>query len=72
VPPRQEADASSTASAGATSGTPEAGKKDKKDKKNKKEKAATPLENTIPLNINVAFTTIAPMTIDQKRAARSR
>jgi hypothetical protein len=43
-----------------------------KDKKNKKDKAAIPLENTIPLGINTAFTTIAPMTVEEKRAARNR
>ena len=69
VPPRQDVDSSSTASVIEPSRSTES---DKKDKKNKKDKAATTLENTIPLGINVAFTTIAPMTVEEKRAARSK
>lgn len=61
VSPREEAEA-------ATSGTPELGK----DKKKTKDANASSSENTIPLGINVAFTTIAPMTVEEKRAARNR
>ncbi|KAF8968850.1 actin-like ATPase domain-containing protein [Flammula alnicola] len=32
------------------------------------EKKVTPVENTIPLTIEVKFTTIPPMTVDQKRS----
>jgi hypoxia up-regulated 1 len=71
LPPRQEEESSSASTSPPIeqSGTSESGKKDKK---NKKDKAAAALENTIPLGINVAFTTIAPMTVEEKKAARSR
>lgn len=69
VPPRKEADDSTTASGVVDGGTPES---NKKDKINKKDKPAAPVENTIPLGINIAFTTIAPMTVEEKKASRNR
>lgn len=38
----------------------------------KVKKAVTPKENTVKLQIKTHFTTIAPMTVEQKRDARSR
>jgi hypoxia up-regulated 1 len=34
--------------------------------------AATPKDITIPLNVTVKFTSVAPMGLDQKREARQR
>ena len=36
------------------------------------EKKPALVENTISLNVSTGFTTIAPMTVEEKRAARSR
>ncbi|KDR78342.1 hypothetical protein GALMADRAFT_64912 [Galerina marginata CBS 339.88] len=38
----------------------------------KEKKPAAPVENTIPLSIEVKFTTIPPMTVDEKKRARGR
>ncbi|KAF9562890.1 actin-like ATPase domain-containing protein [Agrocybe pediades] len=38
----------------------------------KETKPAAPVENKIPLSIDVKFTTIPPMTVDQKKKSRSR
>ncbi|KAF7321064.1 hypothetical protein HMN09_00193800 [Mycena chlorophos] len=56
--PRASTSASSTSSANASEATPE--------------KKALPKENTITLNTTVVFPTIPPMTVDEKKAARSR
>ncbi|TFK36492.1 Hsp70 protein-domain-containing protein [Crucibulum laeve] len=59
TPPRDTDTTSSTSSANAT---PSA----------EPEKKAAPVENTIPLNISISFTTIPPMTVDEKKIARGR
>jgi hypoxia up-regulated 1 len=62
VPPRETDSASSSSSsssaAASASATPE--------------KKKAPVQDTIPLSIEVKFTTIAPMTVDQKKKSRSR
>ncbi|KAF5314314.1 hypothetical protein D9619_011752 [Psilocybe cf. subviscida] len=62
VPPRDTESASSSSSsssaAASASATPE--------------KKKAPVQDTIPLSIEVKFTTIAPMTVDQKKKSRSR
>ncbi|PPQ80345.1 hypothetical protein CVT25_003628 [Psilocybe cyanescens] len=65
TPPRDSDSASSSSSsaseAPSSSATPE-----------KDNKPTAPVENTIPLSIDVRFTTIPPMTVDEKKKARGR
>ncbi|KAH9477088.1 Hypoxia up-regulated protein 1 [Psilocybe cubensis] len=65
VPPRDSDTASPSSSAAAE--TPSSSAAAEKDKK-----PAVPVENTIPLTISVRFTTIPPMTVDEKKKARGR
>ncbi|EAU87647.1 hypothetical protein CC1G_09108 [Coprinopsis cinerea okayama7 len=72
-PPR-ETESSSSSSSSAASESESATNGDKKDKKEKKEekKKPNPADNTIELKVVPKFTTIAPFTLEQKRAARAR
>jgi len=69
VPPRESEITSSSAPA-SSSVTPETVKKEKTETKDKQ--TATSVQNTIPLNINIVFASIPPMTVEEKRAARSK
>ncbi|KAF8999790.1 Hsp70 protein-domain-containing protein [Cyathus striatus] len=64
MPPRDTdtSSASDASSASSASASPSASTAPEK----------VPVENTIPLNISIRFTTIAPMTVGEKKAARSR
>jgi len=62
MPPRDSDTASSSLNASSSSTTAAA----------KETKAAAPVENKIPLTIEVRFPIIPPMTVDQKKKSRSR
>ncbi|PPR02281.1 hypothetical protein CVT24_011619 [Panaeolus cyanescens] len=64
VPPR---DGDSTSSTDSAAPSPSADA-DKKEKKERKE----PVENTIALTVDVRFTTIPPMTVEEKKKSRSK
>ncbi|KAF9528746.1 Hsp70 protein-domain-containing protein [Crepidotus variabilis] len=70
VPPRDTETASSSATPSESPATNDTDKKEKK--KDKKEKAPTPVENTIPLTVNALFPTIPPLSLEAKKASRSR
>ncbi|KAF9481579.1 actin-like ATPase domain-containing protein [Pholiota conissans] len=63
IPPRdtESASASSTSAASSASASPSAAPEKK-----------APVENTITLTVDTKFTTIPPMTVDEKKKARSR
>lgn len=65
APPRETKSTSTSSASASSSGVPES-------TKHKDKKPVSPVENTIPLGINILFTTIPPMTVEEKRAARSR
>ncbi|KIM41799.1 hypothetical protein M413DRAFT_18744 [Hebeloma cylindrosporum] len=66
APPRDsESSSASAASSSASASTSAAAEKEPK-------KAAVPVENTIPLSLEVTFPTIPPMTVEQKKTSRSR
>ena len=68
TPPRDSE--SSSASAVSSSSSASASSAAAAEKETKK--AATPVENTIPLSLEVTFPTIPPMTVEQKKTSRSR
>ncbi|KAL0952397.1 hypothetical protein HGRIS_006673 [Hohenbuehelia grisea] len=63
TPPRDTETPSESQSASSSSASPEASKVPEK---------IVPKENTIPLNVSVVFTSIPPMTVEEKKAARAR
>ena len=65
VRPRETTTGSSSSSSAASPSESAATEKEKK-------KAAVPVENTIPVTATPRFTTIAPLTVEQKKAARDR
>jgi len=71
IPPREtessSSSSSSSSSASSSSSSASASATPGKDKKK-----STPVENTIPLSINVQFTTIPPMSVDEKKASRAK
>ncbi|CAA7262192.1 unnamed protein product [Cyclocybe aegerita] len=68
VPPRD----TDTTSASSSSSSAAPSESSTNDKEKEKPKKAAPVENTIPLNIEVKFTTIPPMTVEEKKASRAR
>lgn len=68
TPPRDSE--SSSASAASSSSSASASSAAAAEKETKK--AAAPVENTIPLSLEVTFPTIPPMTVEQKKTSRSR
>ena len=65
APPRETKSTSTSSASASSSGVPES-------TKHKDKKSVSPEENTIPIGINIHFTTTPPMTVEEKRAARSR
>lgn len=57
---------SSSSSASSSADTPESTTKVVEEKKK------APVENTIPLTVNVRFTTISPMTVEEKQQSRKK
>ncbi|KAJ3516309.1 hypothetical protein NLJ89_g1202 [Agrocybe chaxingu] len=68
LPPR-DTDTTSASSSSSSAAPSESATNDKEKEKPKK---AAPVENTISLSIEVKFTTIPPMTVEEKKASRAR
>ncbi|KXN84416.1 Heat shock 70 kDa protein 17, partial [Leucoagaricus sp. SymC.cos] len=74
TPPRETAETSETASGSSTGSSSSAGPESTTTEKQEKEekKKAQPVENTISLTVDVKFTAIPPMTVEEKQEARKR
>ncbi|KXN81662.1 Hypoxia up-regulated protein 1 [Leucoagaricus sp. SymC.cos] len=72
TPPRETVETSETASASSTGSSSSAGPESTATEKQEEKKKAQPVENTISLTVDVKFTTIPPMTVEEKQEARKR
>lgn len=71
-PPRESKTASTSSAASSSSSGTSSGKNGSGSASTTPEKKVTPVENTIPLTINVKFTSIPPLTVSAKKASRNR
>jgi hypoxia up-regulated 1 len=68
TPPRDSESASASAASSSSGSASTSAAAEKK----KTKKATAPVENTIPLSLEVTFPTIPPMTVEQKKISRSK
>ncbi|XP_006455585.1 hypothetical protein AGABI2DRAFT_210009 [Agaricus bisporus var. bisporus H97] len=72
TPPRETPETAETVSPSSSSSASSSADTPEPTTKVEEEKKKAPVENTIPLTVNVRFTTISPMTVEEKQQSRKK
>lgn len=72
MPPRETPETAETVSSSSSSSASSSADTPESTTKVVEEKKKAPVENTIPLTVNVRFTTISPMTVEEKQQSRKK